>query len=93
MLEVRADCPDLLLPPAVSEVRKYLPEIYKLPVCLGLQSGGGEEEEKGESGGPQAKHGGRQKGPVGGCSGFNKDSAFSDTKGESDSDNKWQSVS
>ena len=25
-------------------------------------------------------------------SGFNKDSAFSDTKGESDSDNKWQLV-
>ena len=30
----------------MSEVRKYLPEIYKLPVCLGLQSGGREEEEK-----------------------------------------------
>ena len=36
------------LPPAVSEVRKYLPEIYKLPVCLGLQSGGGEEEKRRE---------------------------------------------
>ena len=44
-------------PPAVSEVRKYLPEIYKLPVCLGLQSEseGREErreEEEEEEGGP-----------------------------------------